>query len=126
LTNEDVSEFVVIAIRLDDPALVGRLTTLLSDVSGLRLARMGEAADVALVSSRTLDTPAEQEATLTPRELEVLSLIAEGASNKTIARRLGISVHTAKFHVGSLLDKLEATGRTDAVTHAVRLGVIQL
>jgi DNA-binding CsgD family transcriptional regulator len=126
LTNEDVSELVVIAIRLDDPALVGRLTTLLSDVSGLRLARMGEAADVALVSSRTLDTPAEQEATLTPRELEVLSLIAEGASNKTIARRLGISVHTAKFHVGSLLDKLEATGRTDAVTHAVRLGVIQL
>ena len=53
-------------------------------------------------------------------------LMAEGASNKAIARRLGISVHTAKFHVGSLLDKLDATGRTDAVAHAARRGVIHL
>ena len=45
---------------------------------------------------------------------------------REIARRLGISVHTAKFHVASLLDKLDATGRTDAVTHAARLGVIDL
>ena len=43
-----------------------------------------------------------------------------------IADRLGISVHTAKFHVGSLIDKLDATGRTDAVAHAARLGVINL
>ena len=42
-------------------------------------------------------------------------LLAEGASNKVIARRLGISMHTAKYHVGQLLDKLDATGRTDAV-----------
>ena len=53
-------------------------------------------------------------------------MLAEGATNNTIARRLGISVHTAKFHVGSLLDKLDATGRTDAVAHAARLGVIRL
>jgi len=65
-------------------------------------------------------------AILTPREREVLTLLAEGASNKTIARRLGISVHTAKFHVGSLIDKLDASGRTDAVTHAARRGVIEL
>ncbi len=63
---------------------------------------------------------------LTQRELEVLALLAEGASNKVIARRLGISVHTAKFHVASLVDKLDAIGRTDAVTHAARLGVINL
>jgi DNA-binding CsgD family transcriptional regulator len=69
---------------------------------------------------------AEQDTMLTHRELEVLALLAEGASNKTVARRLGISVHTAKFHVGSLIDKLEATGRTDAVAHAARLGVINL
>jgi DNA-binding CsgD family transcriptional regulator len=43
-----------------------------------------------------------------------------------IARALGISVHTAKFHVGSLLDKLDAIGRTDAVAQAARLGVIHL
>jgi DNA-binding CsgD family transcriptional regulator len=58
--------------------------------------------------------------------LEVLMLLAEGASNKAIAARLGISVHTAKFHVGSVIDKLDATGRTDAVAHAARLGVIHL
>lgn len=56
----------------------------------------------------------------------MLGLLADGASNKLIARRLGISVHTAKFHVRSLTDKLDATGRTDAVTHAARLGVIHL
>ena len=56
----------------------------------------------------------------------MLALLAEGASNKMIAQRLGISVHTAKFHVGSLLDKLDATGRTDAVAHAARRGVINL
>jgi DNA-binding CsgD family transcriptional regulator len=66
------------------------------------------------------------EAPLTPREREVLLLLAEGASNKEIARRLGISVHTAKFHVGSLLDKLDAAGRTDAVAHAARTGIIRL
>jgi DNA-binding CsgD family transcriptional regulator len=56
----------------------------------------------------------------------VLLLLAEGLSNKGIARRLGISAHTAKFHVGQLIDKLDATGRTDAVAHAARLGVIHL
>jgi DNA-binding CsgD family transcriptional regulator len=56
--------------------------------------------------------------------LGALELLAEGYSNKTIARRLGISVHTAKFHVRSLIDKLDATGRTDAIAHAARLGVI--
>jgi DNA-binding NarL/FixJ family response regulator len=63
---------------------------------------------------------------LTRRELEVLRLVAEGASNKLIARRLGISVHTAKFHVASIAEKLDATGRTDAVAQAVRLGLIML
>ncbi|WP_445500858.1 helix-turn-helix domain-containing protein [Microvirga sp. G4-2] len=63
---------------------------------------------------------------LTVRELEVLRLLAEGASNKVIARRLGISFHTAKFHVASIAAKLDATGRTDAVAQAVRLGLILL
>jgi DNA-binding NarL/FixJ family response regulator len=63
---------------------------------------------------------------LTAREREVLALLAEGASNKAIARRLAISVHTVKFHVGAILEKLDATGRTDAVAHAVRLGLILL
>src|SRR5207244_2604822 len=49
---------------------------------------------------------------LTPRELEVLAAMADGASNKAIARRLGISFHTAKFHVAAILTKLDADTRT--------------
>jgi DNA-binding NarL/FixJ family response regulator len=63
---------------------------------------------------------------LTPRELQVLRQLAEGASNKSIARRLGITPHTAKFHVASIVAKLGATGRTDAVAKAMRLGLIMI
>jgi DNA-binding CsgD family transcriptional regulator len=126
LTSEGAVGLIVLAIKVDDPTLADRLTALLSDVPGLRLARVNERADVAVVSSHTVEKPAEQDAALTPREIQVLTLLAEGASNKSIALRLGISVHTVKFHVASLLDKFEAIGRTDAVTQAVRLGVIQL
>ena len=117
---------IVIAIAIDDPALADRLTALLSEVPGLRLARPGEAADIAVVAPPGADPANEAVTMLTPREVEVLGHLAAGASNKAIARLLGISVHTVKFHVGSLLDKLDATGRTDAVAHAARLGVIQL
>jgi DNA-binding CsgD family transcriptional regulator len=126
LTNEVVSEPIVLAIKVEDPTLADRLTSLLSDIPGLRLARMNEIGDVAVVSSQKNERIPEPDAPLTAREIEVLSLLAEGASNKSIGRRLGISVHTVKFHVASLLDKFEAIGRTDAVTHAVRLGLIQL
>jgi DNA-binding NarL/FixJ family response regulator len=71
-------------------------------------------------------TEEEPEGRLTAREGEVLKLLAEGASNKMIARRLAVSVHTVKFHVASILEKLDATGRTDAVAHAVRLGMLML
>jgi DNA-binding NarL/FixJ family response regulator len=63
---------------------------------------------------------------LTARELQVLRLLAEGASNKSIARRLDITPHTAKFHVASLVAKLGATGRTDAVAKAMRLGLVMI
>ena len=117
-----------IRLRLDlaNPALSDRLAALLAGVPGLRLVGPSEAADAALVHPATTAALRDGEIPLSPRELEVLALLAEGASNKEIARRLGISVHTAKFHVGSLLDKLDAVGRTDAVAHAARLGVINL
>ena len=63
---------------------------------------------------------------VTPRELEVLNLMAEGLPNKTIALRLDISEHTVKFHVNSILGKLGAHSRTEAVTRATRLGLIAL
>ena len=61
---------------------------------------------------------------LTQREKQVVALLAEGASNKLIARRLGISVHTAKFHVAAILQKLGAVNRTDAIAIAMREGLV--
>jgi DNA-binding NarL/FixJ family response regulator len=63
---------------------------------------------------------------LTAREMEVLQLLAEGLPNKSIAQRLDISEHTVKFHVNSILRKLEAQSRTEAVVQATRLGLILL
>lgn len=63
---------------------------------------------------------------LTPRELEVLAAMADGASNKAIARRLGISFHTAKFHVAGILAKLRVDSRTEAVIRAAQLGLVML
>jgi len=116
---------IVIAISVAEPRLADRLAAVLAELPGVRLAGPGETAD-AVLTLPDAATRIEPDAGLTPRETDVLALLAEGASNKTIARRLGISVHTAKFHVGSLLDKLDATGRTDAVAHAARRGVIHL
>jgi two-component system, NarL family, nitrate/nitrite response regulator NarL len=63
---------------------------------------------------------------LTPRELEVLQLLAQGLSNRRIGERLGISEHTAKFHVNSIVGKLGAQTRTDAAIRAARLGLVLL
>jgi DNA-binding NarL/FixJ family response regulator len=65
-------------------------------------------------------------ARLTARELEVLRAVANGASNKAIARRLGISIHTVKFHLAAILTKLDAESRTEAVTRAAQLGLVML
>ena len=106
---------VVVALEIGEPKLADRLTALLADIPGLRLAAPGEPADAALV------IPGEPEpgpdVALTPRELDVLMLIAEGES---------ISVHTVKFHIASLLDKLDAQGRAEAVAQGARLGAIRL
>ena len=63
---------------------------------------------------------------LTTREIEVLRMMAEGLGNKQIASRLGISDHTIKFHISSILDKLGASSRTEAVTLGIRMGLILL
>jgi len=64
--------------------------------------------------------------TLTPRERQVLDMMAEGLGNKEIAWRLQISEHTAKFHVSSILAKLGASSRTEAVTQGLRRGLIMM
>lgn len=122
--SEDNAPEIVLSLEVDDPALADRLATLLGNVAGIRLATPGETATASVVARDPRVMP--EDIALTQRELDVLALMAEGSSNKMIARQLNISVHTVKFHVGSLLDKLDATGRTDAVAHAARRGVIEL
>ena len=68
----------------------------------------------------------EADASLTAREREVLGQLALGLSNKLIARRLDVSIHTVKFHVNSILAKLGADSRTGAVSTAVRRGLLAL
>ena len=80
----------------------------------------------ASIGDNLLDSDGAGCAPLTPRELEVLAAMADGASNKAIARRLGISFHTAKFHVAAILEKLNADSRTEAVTRAAQLGLVML
>lgn len=71
-----------------------------------------------------LSVPSGGQAQLSPRELEVLRLIAEGLSNKEIAQRLGISLSTVKTHIEELLAKLSASDRTQAAIKAVRQGLL--
>jgi DNA-binding NarL/FixJ family response regulator len=82
--------------------------------------------DVFRAPAHAAATPLDEERALTPRELEILEMLAEGLSNQTIGRRLHISTHTVKFHVAAILSKLEAGSRTEAVTHGVRRGLISL
>jgi DNA-binding NarL/FixJ family response regulator len=70
--------------------------------------------------------PEEAGPALTPRELEVLPLMSDGLANKEIASRLGFSTHTAKFHVESILRKLGAANRAEAVREGIRRGLIGL
>ena len=98
-------------------------------VSALRAMREGLLAldpGLAALVPRPRPAPAGLVEPLTPREMEVLQLLAQGLTNKTIAERLGISDHTAKFHVNGVMAKLGASTRTEAVVEAVRRGLVHL
>lgn len=84
------------------------------------VARAGSTRDPAATDAGSLEEP------LTPREVQVLELLADGLSNKAIAAELAVSDQTVKFHVASILAKLGAANRTDAVRRAVRRGLLTL
>jgi DNA-binding NarL/FixJ family response regulator len=83
-------------------------------------------ADATLMAAARQLQPDSFEEPLTTRELDVLSLLVEGLSNKNIAARLAISDQTVKFHVASICAKLGAANRTDAVRRAIRRGFVSL
>lgn len=121
-------------------AELGGAVTIVGEFETMRAARdSGVAADAILVEAgpegpavrgsegpavRKSDGPPQE--ALTAREVEVIELMAEGLPNKAIALRLGISDQTVKFHVATILGKLGATNRTDAVRRAVGRGLITL
>ena len=82
--------------------------------------------DHASLSAEQLEGNGTGRLRLTPRELDVLAAMADGASNKAIARRLNISFSTVKFHVASILAKLDADSRTEAVMKAAQSGFVML
>lgn len=95
-------------------------------VRGLVVLTSADTAAVQPASVPRVNLPDELSEPLTPREKEVLRLLAAGLGNKEIAARLNISEHTAKFHVASILGKLGAGSRTEAVSIGMRRGLILL
>ena len=132
LTNDSQPVWTLEALRHGVRALLAR------DASQSEiLAAVGAAAsDLAVLDPRELDallaaSPAQasiatETSALTARELEVLRMMADGAANKIIAWKLGISEHTVKFHVASILAKLGASSRTEAATIGIRRGLVLL
>lgn len=107
-----------------------------ANATGAQIAAATEAAAAGLVvlhpaevetmlqTQTATDAPAGLPEALTAREVEVLRLVAEGLSNKEIASRLNLSEHTVKFHVASIMGKLGAASRTEAVMLGIRHGIV--
>jgi NarL family two-component system response regulator YdfI len=113
--------------RSADPAeIVAAIRALASGFSVLQPPVLAALLDKRATALELPNGDADGNPRLTAREIEVLAAMADGASNKEIARRLDISFHTVKFHVAAILDKLEAESRTEAVVKASQLGIVML
>jgi DNA-binding NarL/FixJ family response regulator len=132
LADADLSGFGYLLRQVDGPQIIAAVRAAASGLMVLdrslpipQLASAGDDEEVASVPvlHRAEEMPGE---TLTPREIEVLQLMAQGLPNKIIAAKLKISLHTAKFHVAQILGKLDAASRTEAVTTGARRGYVTL
>ena len=124
LSNEPIT---ALAIEWGVRAMLPRQAPAAQIIAALHAAAAGLIVIPAKSSSLLIPAEAEGEhETLTPRELEVFELLAEGLSNKQIAAKLHISEHTAKFHVNSILSKLRAGTRTEAVMRGLRRGILKV
>jgi DNA-binding NarL/FixJ family response regulator len=133
LTNDSQPLWTVEALRLGVRALLRRDAPPAEVLAAVEAAANGLAVldpqdlDALLSSAAPSQAQADGESSaLTPRELEVLRMMAEGVANKIIAWKLGISEHTVKFHVASILARLGASSRTEAVTIGIRKGLVLL
>ena len=119
-------------VHLDvaDPVTRRRLAALVRADPDIVLVAEAEAADL-VVSERVIATAApatvpQEGAALTPRELDVLRLVARGLGNKEIATELDLSTHTVKYHLAAVLAKLGVRSRTEAVSRGIRTGLLPL
>lgn len=134
LTDDAHAAWVIDALRAGARAVMPRDATASELAAAISAAAAGllalhPATAEALLNSApapAMEAAAVTPQSLTPREVEVLRMLAEGLGNKEIARQLGISEHTVKFHLGSIFTKLDATSRTEAVMTGVRMGLIIL
>ena len=113
-----------------DPVTRRRMAALVKADPEIALVAEAEEADV-VVSERVIATAApatvpREGAALTPRELDVLRLVAQGLGNKEIAADLDLSTHTVKYHLASVLAKLGVRSRTEAVSRGIRTGLLPL
>ena len=113
-----------------DPVTRRRMAALVKADPEIALVAEAEEADV-VVSERVIATAApttvpREGAALTPRELDVLRLVAQGLGNKEIAAELELSAHTVKYHLASVLAKLGVRSRTEAVSRGIRTGLLPL
>ena len=113
-----------------DPVTRRRMAALVKADPEIALVAEAEEADV-VVSERVIATAApatvpQEGAALTPRELDVLRLVARGLGNKEIAAELDLSAHTVKYHLASVLAKLGVRSRTEAVSRGIRTGLLPL
>ena len=126
LTTEEIDEYLELGFRGFLPRLVSAtevVITINASLAGLIVIHP----DLAPFQGNNLAiAPATTSELLTSRELEVLKLLADGLDNKAIALQLQISKHTVKFHISSILSKLDVSSRTEAVTFGLRQGLILL
>jgi len=133
LIDEPSADWTAQALRSGVKAILPRDSGMDEILSAIKAAHAGLVLldpEVTQNLAARIRTPSTQSAValddLTPREIEVLRMLAEGLGNREMAARLSISDHTVKFHVSSILDKLGAATRTEAVTIGIRMGIILL
>ena len=134
LSEVDDARSVARLLRIGVRAILSResdpdnvLSAINAVYDGLVLLNTATAESLAVVyGDQPLEGDDEVFEEITSRETEVLRMLAEGLANKEIAGRLGISEHTVKFHISSILDKLGASTRTEAVTLGIRRGLIPI
>jgi len=130
LGNKEIAAELRVYLDVADPVTRRRLAALVKADPEIVLVAAAEQADV-VVSERVIATAApatvpREGAALTPRELDVLRLVARGLGNKEIAAELDLSAHTVKYHLASVLAKLGVRSRAEAVSRGIRTGLLPL